>query len=326
MAYFKLNELDPRYQKSMGVRDLRGFAVYTEQQERVGTIIDLLVDQSGRFQYFIVDLLPVATPKQILLDLNQAQVDFDRRLVSLPRLSRTEVLSLPRYTDQDFSAVPTAASPATPALATPVETSHSLSATAPVEWSAPLEASAALESHQELPQIQQSPQHAVQPSRSPAPPVPATPVQRGTVVEQELIPLLEERLAVQTRRRKVGEVIVRKEIETKMIQVPVRRERLIVEQIAPERKPLAVVDLAEDDTNDDTIELFPVNRSHGSTLNASFPSAQVASEFLEAIAASLPNSSAPVQVTITVADPALKPTYEQVAHRYHSSPTTEKLP
>jgi hypothetical protein len=41
----------------------------------------------------------------------------------------------------------------------------------------------------------------------------------------------------------VGDVIVRKVIETKMVEVPVRRETLVVEQISPERKQLASIDL-----------------------------------------------------------------------------------
>jgi hypothetical protein len=41
------------------------------------------------------------------------------------------------------------------------------------------------------------------------------------VLEEEIIRLLEERLVVDRSKHKVGEVIVRKEIETQMIQVPV---------------------------------------------------------------------------------------------------------
>lgn len=50
---------------------------------------------------------------------------------------------------------------------------------------------------------------------------------------------------IDSHKRKVGEVIVRKEIETRIIEVPVRREKLIVEQISPTFKQLAVVDLGQ---------------------------------------------------------------------------------
>lgn len=63
------------------------------------------------------------------------------------------------------------------------------------------------------------------------------------VVEEEVIRLLEERLIVDVNKRKVGEVIVRKEIETRMIEVPVRYEKLIVEQVSPEHKQLSEIEL-----------------------------------------------------------------------------------
>jgi Domain of unknown function (DUF2382) len=65
------------------------------------------------------------------------------------------------------------------------------------------------------------------------------------VITQQVIPLLEERLMVEFTRQKIAEILVRKEIETRMIKVPVRREKLIVEQLTPTYKHLAEVDLGE---------------------------------------------------------------------------------
>ncbi|MFE4106986.1 YsnF/AvaK domain-containing protein [Almyronema epifaneia] len=59
------------------------------------------------------------------------------------------------------------------------------------------------------------------------------------------IRLLQERLKVDRKRRKVGEVIVRKVVETRLVQVPVRREKLIVEQVSPQHQSLAEIDLGE---------------------------------------------------------------------------------
>jgi len=63
--------------------------------------------------------------------------------------------------------------------------------------------------------------------------------------QEATLQLLEERVVVDRSKRKIGEVIVRKEVETYMVQVPVRRERLIVEQVSPESKQLASIDLAQ---------------------------------------------------------------------------------
>lgn len=51
------------------------------------------------------------------------------------------------------------------------------------------------------------------------------------VKESQQFVLLEEKLKVDRRQQKIGEVVVRKQVETKMIEIPVRREKLIVEQI-----------------------------------------------------------------------------------------------
>lgn len=66
-------------------------------------------------------------------------------------------------------------------------------------------------------------------------------------LSQDIIRLLGERLVVDCTKRKVGEVIVRKEIVTRTIQVPVRYEKLIVEQVSPERKLLAEIDLGQEE-------------------------------------------------------------------------------
>lgn len=63
------------------------------------------------------------------------------------------------------------------------------------------------------------------------------------VLDQHIIQLLEEKLLVNRTRRKVGEVVVRKCIETRMVEVPVRREKLIVEQVGGSDRPLAEIDL-----------------------------------------------------------------------------------
>jgi Domain of unknown function (DUF2382) len=65
------------------------------------------------------------------------------------------------------------------------------------------------------------------------------------VITQQVIPLLEERLMVNFTRQKIAEIVVRKEIETHIINVPIQREKLIVEQLTPTYKHLAEVDLGK---------------------------------------------------------------------------------
>jgi stress response protein YsnF len=79
------------------------------------------------------------------------------------------------------------------------------------------------------------------------------------------VPLLAERLVIDRYKKKVGEVVVRKEIVTNVVEVLVRRERLIVEQVKPEFRQLAVVDLGE--TNDG-VESAEVHRKFSSIKDA----------------------------------------------------------
>ena len=63
------------------------------------------------------------------------------------------------------------------------------------------------------------------------------------------ISLLEEKLIVKRHKRKLGEVIVRKEIETKTVHIPIRREKLIVEKTGTTTERLTEVDLGEGEVN-----------------------------------------------------------------------------
>lgn len=69
----------------------------------------------------------------------------------------------------------------------------------------------------------------------------------SNILTQQSFSLLEERLRVELTQHKIGELVIRKEIETQLVcvQVPVRREKLIVEQVSPAYKLLAEIDLGQ---------------------------------------------------------------------------------
>lgn len=100
--------------------------------------------------------------------------------------------------------------------------------------------------------------HNINPSQVPASGIyepEQSPIRREDprVVSEEVIPVLEERVVVDNHVRKAGEVVVRKEIETEIVEVPVKREKLIVEQVGAEPKQLAEIDLHQDDISDSEI-------------------------------------------------------------------------
>ncbi|WP_335134832.1 YsnF/AvaK domain-containing protein [Nostoc sp.] len=133
--------------------------------------------------------------------------------------------------------------------------------------------------------------------------------------EEQIIRLLEERLVVESSKRKIGEVIVRKIIETRMVQVPVRREKLIVEQISPEHKQLAEIDLGQEEI--DGIDLTQVERLEVThfdgalTVSGEFTSPKTASLLLNAIALERNHGCKLVRVTIAVEDESQQKKYQE---------------
>lgn len=144
---------------------------------------------------------------------------------------------------------------------------------------------------------------------------PVEPVNLEQVSEEKIIRLLEERLVVESSKRKIGEVIVRKVIETRMIQVPVRREKLIVEQISPEHKQLAEIDLGEEEISGvdlTEVERLEVTRIDGSlTVSGEFSSPKTASLLLNAIALERNHGCKQVRVTIAVEDESYQKKYQE---------------
>ncbi|WP_420760252.1 YsnF/AvaK domain-containing protein [Nostoc sp. CALU 546] len=141
------------------------------------------------------------------------------------------------------------------------------------------------------------------------------PVNLEQATEEHIIRLLEERLVIESSKRKVGEVIVRKVVETRMIQVPVRREKLIVEQVSPEHKQLAEIDLGEGEIAG--VDLTDVERleftglDSGLTVSSEFSSPKIASLLLNAIALEQNHGCKRVRVTIAVEDESHQKKYQE---------------
>ena len=137
---------------------------------------------------------------------------------------------------------------------------------------------------------------------------------------EETFQLLAERLVVDLHRRKVGEIVVRKEVETRIVEVPIRREKLIVEQVSPEYKQLAIVDLGQaQDTDINSFEAVEVNLRP--VVSGKFNSPESAMRFLEAIANQLTSSQQEVQITVVSKDSSSQATFERLLEQ-HSSKST----
>lgn len=128
-------------------------------------------------------------------------------------------------------------------------------------------------------------------------------------VEQKEIALLEERLVVNRSKRKVGEVIVRKEVETRMVEVPVRREKLIIERAGELPERLAEIDLGEGQVTG--VELAEMAQANAQpTVSAEFTSVQKASKVLSAIASQPHHGCAKVRLEIVLENNQVQETYQ----------------
>ncbi|MGG6268386.1 DUF2382 domain-containing protein [Leptolyngbya sp. AN03gr2] len=131
---------------------------------------------------------------------------------------------------------------------------------------------------------------------------------------EEAIQLLEERLVVRSHKRKVGEIVVRKEIETHMVEVPVRREKLIVEQVEPGYERIAELTIGESYPNGTT-----TNGHKANIVSGEFHSPRVARDLLDAIARTPDHDCAEIRIEITLKDSKHQETYQSWFDRCRKS-------
>jgi hypothetical protein len=114
------------------------------------------------------------------------------------------------------------------------------------------------------------------------------------------------------QRHKVGEVVVRKVVETDWVQVPVHRERLLVEQ-AGKSQPLAEVDLGRTRVSGDAqIATTPMRDGDRYTeLIGQWPSIRESLPHINRLAAEATVPVVPVNITLMLAGNPPQPVHLQ---------------
>ncbi|WP_375511721.1 YsnF/AvaK domain-containing protein [uncultured Nostoc sp.] len=273
-------------QTRTSLADLRkkviNFAVFDQQGEIVGVVHDLIVDANRRLNLVISKQANQPT----LVSLEYGQQLADKHL-SLFRLQSQRIKKIDKPTKSVFIDLTQSEIEYMPEY---------------LEAETPGEGTLSENSTEQLVNYQTTNS-------------PVEPVNLDEATEEQIIRLLEERLVVKSSKRKVGEVIVRKEIEIRMIQVPVRREKLIVEQISPEHKQLAEIDLGQEEISG--IDLTEVERlevqhfGSGLMVSGEFSSPKTASLLLNAIALEQNHGCNQVRVTIAVEDESHQKKYQE---------------
>jgi uncharacterized protein (TIGR02271 family) len=203
MALLKLADAYPNYkQEIFGGDDIKGYDVYAQGGDKIGSVYDALVDENGSFRYFVVDTGFWVFGKKVLVPMGRVQIDYDRHRVYVTGMTKEEVERMPEYTDRmtvdyDYEErVRNVFRPTYQAGTTPSYNRESYNYENDAEMYRPNE---------------------------------------GANANNQKIRLYEERLIANKARQKTGEVAIGKRIETDTAQVsiPIEKERVIIERTTP---------------------------------------------------------------------------------------------
>jgi stress response protein YsnF len=100
MPLLKIKDFDPDYKEAFGGYDIKGLNVYSEiNGEKIGTVNDLLIDEQGRFRYFIVDLGFWGFGKKVLLPVGRSQIDSEGKHVHALGFTKDQAENLPEFSE-----------------------------------------------------------------------------------------------------------------------------------------------------------------------------------------------------------------------------------
>lgn len=203
MALYRIKDFDPDYRNHFD-EDITGFSLYSGD-EKVGSVDDLLVDEVGKFRYFVINTGAWIFGKKVLLPVGQARVDDNAKRVYVEGLSRTQVEALPEYTND--TTVDYEHEEQVRGSYRPLAASRGLNQTAtPASYDRD---SYRYEHDADLYNMNER--------------------------DHQNLRLYEERLVANKHRQKTGEVAVGKRIETERasVEVPIEKERVVVERTTP---------------------------------------------------------------------------------------------
>lgn len=238
MALYKMKEYYPDYRDLFGDQDILSYDLYSGN-DKVGSVDDMLVDEAGKFRYFIINTGLWVFGKKVLLPIGQARIDYSNHRLYADSLTREQVENLPSLDDAklDYDHEEQVRSVYRPSASrsAAVNTGTAIDSSTPLDASTPLNTSASTYN----PPLDQD-------------------IDRNTVVgrdydrdsyrydydpalyglndrDHQNLRLYEERLIANKTRQKTGEVAVGKRIETEEahVSVPVERERVVIERTTP---------------------------------------------------------------------------------------------
>jgi uncharacterized protein (TIGR02271 family) len=256
MALHKIKDFDPDYKQHFGDDDLKGMDLYAAD-EKIGTVEDVLVDDSGHFRYLIINTGLWILGKRVLLPIGRARVEYNRKRIYAENLTKHQVETLPEFNDDTLvdndheervRGVYRSAAPATGVRATGTQNyrASDRDEDAMLDLDTPY-VDGQVEYLRQAAPTTPAPVPAPVPAPTPAPiPEPAPePVATTSTYDREpdlyaineqnhpSLKLYQERLIASKIRQKTGEAVISKHVETETAtaSVPVQKERVVIERM-----------------------------------------------------------------------------------------------
>ncbi|MBD3887063.1 DUF2382 domain-containing protein [Phormidium tenue FACHB-886] len=204
MAIYRIKEFDPDYRNHFDNQDVVGFDLYNGD-EKLGSVDDLMVDDDGHFRYFLINTGALMSGKKVLLPIGQARIDHNAKRVFANGLSRTQLEALPELAKEgevDYEHEE--------------QVRNSYRQTAATGG---LDRAAASNTYD---------RDSYRYDHDPA-------LFGMNDSDHQNLRLYEERLVANKQRQKTGEVVVGKQVETErvQVQVPIEKERVVIERTSP---------------------------------------------------------------------------------------------
>lgn len=222
MALYKFKEFYPDYREKFGdseIVNLDSYSVYSGE-EHIGSVDDVLVDESGRFRYLVVDSGFWIFGKKILLPIGLARFNYDSNRVDVDGLTREQVQNLPDFKEAQMDEHDDYEEQTRQAYA---PLANQRSDRQFIEQPLDADAEPAVEANG----VDRTRKYDY--NRNP---------QLYGMSEADnhnSLRLYEERLIANKRRDRVGEVKISKHVETETaeVSVPIEKERVVVDRRTP---------------------------------------------------------------------------------------------
>ena len=139
--------------------------------------------------------------------------------------------------------------------------------------------------------------------------------QQSVAPENIKLSLLEEKLKVIRHKHKVGEVVVRKQVETRIAKIPLRREKLIIERIGKNPEQLTELIISEEKVDGFNYDELEPASQQVNTAKSKYASLEKARTIIETIEHLSSIDKPKIRLEIITTNSDLQKQYQEICDR-----------